>query len=293
MILQAAALALLCASSASAVCTKLSNCPQNEVLRTSDCQMYHHFLLRGSMSPYPGHVIETVAKVCSALNTPENPSACGYEDIEYAALNGGEKWCLSAHEGAINGAAQMRNYTSRCPESHLIVMGFSQGGSVALDILGGGGGPLWKCTQKNNTGMEIGSAPGSRVAAALAWGPTRRSANQTWTVGGGNVSDGAAPRTASQLAGLQPYADAGVLREYCQTGDPICASHTKNPNMANHLNYFDRYTDEAAQWVIALARKANEKAKNDSASGAGGMLKKGIAHPVGNVFIAAVVVLAL
>ena len=46
------------------------------------------------------------------------------------------------------------------------------------------------------------------------YGPTRRSANQTWTVGGGEVSDGGAPRTAEQNAGLKPYADAGVLREY-------------------------------------------------------------------------------
>ena len=56
------------------------------------------------------------------------------------------------------------------------------------------------------------------VAAALMYGPTRRSANQTWTVGGGEVSDGGAPRTAEQNAGLKPYADAGVLREADEYG---------------------------------------------------------------------------
>lgn len=165
MIPRALVSALLFASSALAVCTKLEDCPQFEKLMTSDCQKYHHFLARGSTSPYPGHVIETVGKVCDALNTAENPTACGYEDIKYLAQNGGERWCISSHEGALNGAAQMRNYTERCPESHLILMGFSQGGSVALDVVGGGGGLLWGCTQKDNPKMNITSAPGSKSNA--------------------------------------------------------------------------------------------------------------------------------
>lgn len=162
MIAQSLALAGLYATTAFAVCTKLEDCPQYETLKTSDCQQFHHFLLRGSTSPYPGHVIETVAKVCDKLNSESTPHACGYEDIEYWAMNGGERWCKSAHEGAVNGAAQMRNYTERCPDSHLILMGFSQGGSVGLDVLGGGGGKLWGCDQESNPSMDISTAPGSK-----------------------------------------------------------------------------------------------------------------------------------
>lgn len=162
MITRTFALAGLYASTALAVCTKLEDCPQYETLKTNDCQQYHHFLLRGSTSPYPGHVISTVAKVCDQFNTESTPNACGYEDIEYAALNGGDRWCKSAHEGALNGAAQMRNYTERCPDSHLILMGFSQGGSVGLDILGGGGGELWGCMQESNPAMDISTTPGSK-----------------------------------------------------------------------------------------------------------------------------------
>lgn len=162
MILRTFALAALNAAAALAVCTKLEDCPQFERLKTSDCQPFHHFLARGSTSPYPGHVIETVGKVCAELNSDGSPNACGYEDINYWAMNGGERWCKSAHEGAINGAAQMRNYTQRCPDSHLILMGFSQGGSVALDIVGGGGGELWGCNQQDNPKMDRTTAPGSK-----------------------------------------------------------------------------------------------------------------------------------
>lgn len=163
MITRTLALAGLYASTVLGVCTKLEDCPEYETLKTSDCQQFHHFLIRGSTSPYPGHVISTVAKVCDQLNTESTPHTCGYEDIEYAAMNGGG-WCESAHEGAVNGAAQMRNYTERCPDSHLILMGFSQGGSVGLDIVGGGGGELWGCMQESNPGMDISTAPGSKSA---------------------------------------------------------------------------------------------------------------------------------
>ncbi|KAL5121436.1 hypothetical protein ACEQ8H_000507 [Pleosporales sp. CAS-2024a] len=277
---------LVHAATTIAVCTKLQDCPQFEKLRTNECQPYHHFLARGSTSPYPGHVIETVGKICDQLNNSTHPAACGYEDIEYRAMNGGEKWCISAHEGAVNGAEQMRNYTSRCPDSHLIVMGFSQGGSVQLDVLGGGGGELWGCNQEENPAMDINSAPGSKVAAAVVFGATRRSANQNFTFGGGQISDGGAPRTAQQNAGLQPYAQAGKLREYCQPHDPICAPHTEDKDMKFHLDYFDKFGDEAATWVISRAREAaGTKEGNNLTSGASQMLKKGISHPLSNVFL--------
>jgi acetylxylan esterase len=156
------AIVALHAVAAAAICTKLEDCQQYAHLKTNDCQTYHHFLARGSTSPYPGHLIETVGKVCNQLNDNTHPNACGYEDVEFAALNGGERWCKSAHEGALNGAEQMRNYTQRCPDSHLIVMGFSQGGSVQLDVLGGGGGELWGCMQDGNPGMNMSSPAGSK-----------------------------------------------------------------------------------------------------------------------------------
>jgi acetylxylan esterase len=288
-------LLLLHIASAAAICTNLSDCQQYAHLKTAECQPYHHFLARGSTSPYPGHLIETVGKVCERLNNKTHPNACGYEDVEYAAQNGGERWCQSAHEGALNAAAQMQNYTQRCPDSRLIVMGFSQGGSVQLDVLGGGGGELWGCMQDSNPGLDISSAPGSKsaypipilpqhqlltkltwpVAAALIFGATRRSSNQTWTRGGGSISDGVAPRTALQNAGLAPYADAGILREYCQPHDPICAPHTNDTKMSFHLDYFDKWGDEAAAWVVGKVRQDDE-----ASSGV-----KRIAHPVGGVFI--------
>jgi acetylxylan esterase len=136
------------------------------------------------------------------------------------------------------------------------------------------------------------------VAAAVVFGATRRSANQTFTFGGGDVSDGGAPRTAEQNAGLQPYVDADKLREYCQPHDPICAPHTQDTDMKYHLDYFDKWGDEVADWVVGKARPAaavpeGNAGSADQTSGASDMLKKGISHPVSNVFLVLVALLAL
>lgn len=70
-----------------------------------------------------------------------------------------------------------------------------------------------------------------------------------------NVLDGADkqknPRGADDLARLNRY--AGVLRSYCAAGDPVCANGN---TVADHLNYFEKYTDEASSWVISKINAA-------------------------------------
>lgn len=65
-----------------------------------------------------------------------------------------------------------------------------------------------------------------------------------------NVLDGATkqknPRSADDLARLNRYAP--VLRSYCAAGDPVCAA---GEVVADHLNYFELYTDEASSWVVS------------------------------------------
>jgi acetylxylan esterase len=129
----------------------------------------------------------------------------------------------------------------------------------------------------------------------LVFGATRRSGNQSFTFGGGQISDGGAPRTAEQNAGLQPYANADKLREYCQPHDPICAPHSGDTDMKFHLDYFEKWGNEAADWVVAKAREASgvPGAGSGTTSGASDMLRKGISHPLSNVFILLIVLFGL
>lgn len=253
---------LLYSATALERCDHGNECTDPDVIRlnTTTCSTYHIFTARGSNAKKPGHAGELIRQICTELGD------CNFEDIDFPARGGGNGWCESAHKGAVNGVAQLRNYTEKCPDSNLIVVGFSQGAGVSLDYLGGGGDVhVFGCNQSSNTGLDRSTAPGSKIVAALVFGSTVRRAGTTYTLGGGRAFNGTAPRPQRFQNNLQTYADAGLLREYCNEGDPICAIGSEPSSMNNHLSYFEKYTTEAVNWTIATAReqvRKNEEEKN-------------------------------
>lgn len=138
-------------------------CNTTEILayHSDDCKPFHVFIVRGSDEPYPGRLGNLTKEICSEIGGTDK---CGYEDVEYPSKSsawGKDAWCNSATKGAKNGQEQMQAYSKKCPKSKLIVLGFSQGGSVAQDMLGGGGGPTFECEQGENPPLDVTSAPGS------------------------------------------------------------------------------------------------------------------------------------
>lgn len=86
------------------------------------------------------------------------------------------------------------------------------------------------------------------VAAILTFGDTRHSANQPGNYESGAGANGLFPRPGDQLDKLAAFADRH--RDYCSGTDPICASaDPKGAGAMAHLEYFEKFTDEAAKWV--------------------------------------------
>lgn len=77
-------------------------------------------------------------------------------------------------------------------------------------------------------------------------------ANQPYNVLNGSAYDAAdSTRSVDSTALMNRY--AGIIRSYCDGGDPFCAASTGGPWVVeNHLNYFDRYSDDAAGWVKSI-----------------------------------------
>ncbi|CAH0002097.1 unnamed protein product [Clonostachys byssicola] len=205
----------------------------------TNCTEVHIFLARGNNEPYPGRQSKLVAAICEGLKS------CDYEDIAY--YNPFEApYCESVAEGASNGISQITAYNARCPESKLVVSGYSQGAHVVGDVLGGGGGVYFQgCVQTPNDGLDFEKAPGNMIRAALLFGNTLHTANQPFNYESGSGGSGLFPRSGDRLAGLNKF--ASVLRDYCVASDPICAD---GDVVANHLNYFDIYSTNAASWVV-------------------------------------------
>ncbi|KAF1945135.1 alpha/beta-hydrolase [Clathrospora elynae] len=241
-------------------------CNSTEIIayETADCRPYQIFLTRGSDEPYPGRLGNLTKEICSDIGGKDK---CGFESVVFPAKStawGPDVWCNSAGKGAANGQAQMKAYSEKCPDSKLILLGFSQGGAVAQDILGGGGGKVFACEQDVNPAMDATSAPGSNIIAAVTFGAVVRSRDQNFTIGEGKNYDGQRARTPEQLASLNAYAD--VLLDYCHYGDPMCAVGSNPPDVTAHLNYFVEHNDEVKTWVVKMAKASGGDASGDKPS---------------------------
>jgi len=125
------------------------------------CTTTHIFLAKGNNEPYPGRQGVLVDAICNGL------TSCDYEDILF--YNPVESsYCDSVSEAAVNGIAQITAYNKRCPDSNLVMSGYSQGAQVVGDILGGGGGVFFQgCVQKVNAGLDPDVAPGNKSMPRL------------------------------------------------------------------------------------------------------------------------------
>ncbi|PGH04991.1 hypothetical protein AJ80_08418 [Polytolypa hystricis UAMH7299] len=114
-------------------------------------------------------------------------------------------------------------YVEKCPDSKIVLMGYSQGAQVIGDILGGGGGecPLG-IPQPVVKGLDPNFAPAGTGACS----------NDLW------------PRQGNNLAGLNKWSH--ILRSRCNSRDPVCAGGS---NDDDHTSYFETFTEEAAKWV--------------------------------------------
>jgi acetylxylan esterase len=126
-----------------------------------------------------------------------------------------------------------------CPTQKIVLLGYSQGAHVTLDVLGGGqGGSLGTATP------PISSTIGSHVTAVATFGDPRHVINQPYDLGT-STRNGIFPRSSAQLQVLLGYAPN--IETFCDRFDTFCDSGFSN---TVHTTYLDRYQDTAAQFVL-------------------------------------------
>ncbi|KEF57048.1 uncharacterized protein A1O9_07238 [Exophiala aquamarina CBS 119918] len=213
-----------------------------------DCDDVRIFSARGSDEPYPGRGGAMLGVMCSLFES--NGVSCDYEDVVYPAnISYSGIFCQSANMGAFAGQSQMTEYVQRCPDSKIVLAGYSQGGGVVGDILGGGGGFLFGCNQPFNPPLYRNTTPGSSVAAAVTFGAPRFTANESYNIGHGSTYNGVLERRGQQLSDLNQYDD--IIAMWCNAGDPVCAVGSEPVNITAHWSYYDEYTEVASRWVVA------------------------------------------
>ncbi|KAK4212535.1 acetylxylan esterase precursor [Rhypophila decipiens] len=212
------------------------------LVTAQQCNKIQIFTAVGHGENYPGVQQSITRAVCHGL------SGCGVANIQYPSTVSGDG-CRAIETGIAYGRTALTDYVTKCPESKIVVMGWSQGASVVGDLLAGGGGPgkgaMAGCTQKTTPPMDPTTAPGSHIVAIAFYGNPRHNANQKFNVGTGSGIDGVMARPADNLAVLQTWGDR--LQDYCAMGDVACNAGRDG---GAHSSYFSNsYASIPAKWI--------------------------------------------
>ncbi|RPA87258.1 alpha/beta-hydrolase [Ascobolus immersus RN42] len=206
---------------------------------TTTCKDIHIFLARGSKEPYPGRQLSTATTICNRLT-----KSCDYENIIYPAIHD-EGYCTSVSTGISNARKAIEAYVEKCPESLVVLSGYSQGAHVVGDLLGGGGGTGCLgggCVLERTRGMDVDGVVGRKVLAVLLFGDVRHTPGQPYNHGSGRDGQHSCwPRTETELQELRPWNDR--IFSYCHAQDGVCAAGWGNGVRTCHFAYFGEHPE--------------------------------------------------
>jgi acetylxylan esterase len=157
--------------------------------------------------------------------------------VNYPALLA--PYAQSQAQGVNAAKTQVTALVQRCPNTKVVLLGYSQGANVVGDILAGGGG--------GTLGAAIAPLPAnvtSHVAAIVTFGDPRHVRNQPSDLGT-SVTNGLFPRSNAQLQRLGAFSSA--YQAYCDLNDTFCASGI---DTITHLTYLNRYQNQAASFIL-------------------------------------------
>jgi hypothetical protein len=150
-----------------------------------------------------------------------------------------QNYASSSLQGIQALTSQLTTLVQNCPQTKVVLMGYSQGAHVVLDVLGGGqGGSLGTAT------APISSSIGSHVVAVATFGDPRHVTGQSFDLGT-STKNGQFPRSSTQLNVLKGYASR--ISAWCDSNDEFCDSGN---SLQVHLTYLNRYQTAAQNFVI-------------------------------------------
>ncbi|BGO98882.1 hypothetical protein NBRC10513v2_003284 [Rhodotorula toruloides] len=190
-------------------------------------------------------------------------------------------YLASESAGVAAMTAAIQSYTQRCPDSKIVLMGYSQGAQVVGDSLcgssglyGGGGhsfpsGFSYPSSPYIFSGFKRSSMPSElatespvakrsveerqlpsdetkNIVAVIQMGDPTFVPGKSYDVGT-SVTRGLFPR--SNTACFDQFASR--IQSYCDAGDEFCAS---GASLAVHLSYVTKYGSQATQFVVNKAR---------------------------------------
>ncbi|KAK5107504.1 hypothetical protein LTR62_001076 [Meristemomyces frigidus] len=194
----------------------------------------------------PGRQGNLTTRVCNDLPG----MSCDYEDIAYDAIS--TDYCPSVAAGEALALSQINAYYAKCPDTAIVLSGYSEGATVMGNVLAGDGGDVF-CPSTGHPGItDVSSGVACNIAAVTLFGNPRHTANQPYNVLAGVAGEANSHRDAQGLARMAYYTPR--LHDYCNYDDLICAAGLGANTVEAHTNYFELYSAEAAQYIADLVK---------------------------------------
>ncbi|KAK4164708.1 family 5 putative carbohydrate esterase [Cladorrhinum sp. PSN259] len=211
------------------------------VEKRQSCPSIHVFGARETtVSPGFGTAGGLVNQVLQAF-----PGATS-EAIVYPACGGqsscgGVQYGDSARQGTNAVATAVNNLHTRCPNTQIVLIGYSQGGQIMDNAVCGGPDSGSSIT---TTTPPISASALNMVKAAIFMGSPRYVAGLSYNVGT-CTAQGFAARNRGYVCGSN---SANKIQNYCDSVDPYCCTG----NDANaHQAYVNKYGSQALNFIKA------------------------------------------
>ncbi|KAI2473604.1 carbohydrate esterase family 5 protein [Annulohypoxylon bovei var. microspora] len=215
-------------------------------VRRQDCPNVHILGARETTAP-PG--LGSASTVVNLVQQANNGATS--ESIVYPAA-GGNDYASSVSAGVLAVANQTNTFNQMCPDTKIVVVGYSQGAQIVDDAFCGGPDG----TSLNTTMALVSSGVSKMVAAIILMGNPRHVNGLPF-----NVGNATAGGFAARPAGFQCAAFENIIQAYCDAADPFCA---KGNSTATHQGYGREYGQAALQFVQSKLGTSNAKVSQAS-----------------------------
>ncbi|KAF7157655.1 hypothetical protein CNMCM5623_002029 [Aspergillus felis] len=205
--------------------------------RQSSCPNIHVFGARETTAPAGYGSSSTVVNLILNAYPGSSSEAISYPACGGQSSCGGVSYGNSVVAGINAVTSAVNSFHQRCPNTKLVLVGYSQGGQIMDDALCGGGDPN---EGYSNTAVPLSASAVNMIKAAIFMGDPRFVAGLPYNVG--TCTTGGFDRRPAGFS----CPSASKIKSYCDAADPYCC----NGNNANtHQGYGAEYGQAALTFV--------------------------------------------